>query len=75
MTTDQLESSLSKLKNRENDNSNNKTVMDQTEKIYKCTFKNCDKVYRKLCRLEEHQRIHTGEVYIHYCDHSFFLFF
>jgi hypothetical protein len=29
---------------------------------YKCTFSGCEKAYTKPCRLEEHERSHTGEV-------------
>lgn len=30
--------------------------------LYKCEFEGCGKAYKKLCRLEEHERSHTGEV-------------
>lgn len=32
------------------------------KKQYTCTFEGCNKVYRKPCRLAEHQRSHTGDV-------------
>ena len=31
-------------------------------RIYKCTFKGCDKSYAKPSRLDEHERSHTGHV-------------
>lgn len=31
-------------------------------KVYKCDHPGCRKKYSKPCRLEEHIRVHTGEV-------------
>lgn len=40
---------------------NGSLVLD-TKKKYRCTFDGCEKAYTKPCRLEEHERSHTGEV-------------
>jgi hypothetical protein len=40
----------------------NGTLVKNVKKKYHCTFSGCDKLYSKPCRLEEHERSHTGEV-------------
>lgn len=40
---------------------NGKVVFDEKRR-YRCVFQGCDKSYTKPCRLEEHERTHTGEV-------------
>lgn len=40
---------------------NGKVVLDKKRR-YRCVFEGCDKSYTKPCRLEEHERTHTGEV-------------
>ncbi|KAH8110757.1 hypothetical protein DFH11DRAFT_1859986 [Phellopilus nigrolimitatus] len=39
---------------------NGKLVVDDRRR-YCCTYEGCSKSYRKPCRLEEHERVHTGE--------------
>lgn len=34
---------------------------DDNARPYRCTFDGCNRAYTKPCRLEEHQRTHTGE--------------
>lgn len=41
---------------------NGTLVQDSEKRRYRCTFEGCDKSYRKLSRLEEHERSHLGEV-------------
>jgi len=40
----------------------NGSLVKNAKKKYHCTFSSCDKLYSKPCRLEEHERSHTGEV-------------
>lgn len=40
----------------------NGSLVKNAKKKYHCTFSGCEKVYSKPCRLEEHERSHTGEV-------------
>jgi len=40
----------------------NGSLVKNAKKKYHCTFSGCDKSYSKPCRLEEHERSHTGEV-------------
>lgn len=40
----------------------NGSLVKNTKKKYHCTFPGCKKLYSKPCRLEEHERSHTGEV-------------
>ena len=40
----------------------NGSLVKNTKKKYHCTFPGCEKSYSKPCRLEEHERSHTGEV-------------
>lgn len=41
---------------------NGRVASGGTRKRYRCTFGDCDKAYSKPCRLEEHERSHTGLV-------------
>jgi uncharacterized Zn-finger protein len=34
---------------------------DHTTKLFRCTFKDCNKIFPKECNLKDHVRIHTGE--------------
>ena len=38
------------------------SLVKGAKKQYRCTFSGCEKSYSKPCRLEEHERSHTGEV-------------
>ena len=40
----------------------NGSLVKNAKKKYHCTFSGCEKLYSKPCRLEEHERSHTGEV-------------
>jgi general transcription factor IIIA len=40
----------------------NGSLVKNAKKKFHCTFSGCDKSYSKPCRLEEHERSHTGEV-------------
>ena len=40
----------------------NGSLVKNAKRKYHCTFSSCDKSYSKPCRLEEHERSHTGEV-------------
>jgi hypothetical protein len=40
----------------------NGKLLLNSNRIYKCTFDGCEKSYTKPCRLEEHERSHTGDV-------------
>jgi general transcription factor IIIA len=40
----------------------NGSLVKNTNKKYHCTFIGCEKLYSKPCRLEEHERSHTGKV-------------
>ena len=40
----------------------NGSLVKNAKKKYHCTFSGCEKSYSKPCRLEEHERSHTGEV-------------
>ena len=40
----------------------NGSLVKNAKKKYHCTFSGCNKSYSKPCRLEEHERSHTGEV-------------
>ena len=40
----------------------NGSLVKNGKKKYHCTFSGCKKTYSKPCRLEEHERSHTGEV-------------
>lgn len=40
----------------------NGKLLLNSKRIYKCTFDGCEKSYTKPCRLEEHERSHTGDV-------------
>ena len=40
----------------------NGSLVKNAKKKYHCTFPGCEKSYSKPCRLEEHERSHTGEV-------------
>jgi hypothetical protein len=40
----------------------NGSLVKNAKKRYQCTFSGCGKSYSKPCRLEEHERSHTGEV-------------
>jgi hypothetical protein len=40
----------------------NGSLVKNAKKKYFCTFTGCGKSYSKPCRLEEHERSHTGEV-------------
>jgi len=40
----------------------NGSLVKNAKKKYHCTFPGCEKLYTKPCRLEEHERSHTGEV-------------
>lgn len=40
----------------------NGSLVKSAKRKYHCTFSGCDKSYSKPCRLEEHERTHTGEV-------------
>ena len=40
----------------------NGSLVKNVKKKYHCTFSGCQKMYAKPCRLEEHERSHTGEV-------------
>ena len=40
----------------------NGSLVRNANKKYHCTFSGCGKSYSKPCRLEEHERSHTGEV-------------
>ena len=40
----------------------NGSLVKDAKKMYHCTFSGCDRSYSKPCRLEEHERSHTGEV-------------
>ena len=40
----------------------NGSLVKNAKKKYHCTFSGCGKSYSKPCRLEEHERSHTGEV-------------
>lgn len=40
----------------------NGSLVKNAKKKYHCTFSGCKKSYTKPCRLEEHERSHTGEV-------------
>ena len=40
----------------------NGSLVKNAKKNYHCTFSGCEKLYSKPCRLEEHERSHTGEV-------------
>ena len=40
----------------------NGSLVKNVKKKYHCTFSGCGKTYSKPCRLEEHERLHTGEV-------------
>ena len=35
-----------------------------TKKRHRCTYQGCEKAYSKPSRLEEHERSHTGQVYL-----------
>ncbi|KAF9643120.1 hypothetical protein BDM02DRAFT_3157513 [Thelephora ganbajun] len=39
----------------------NNSLVKNVEKKYHCTSSGCEKSYSKPCRLEEHERSHTGE--------------
>ena len=38
------------------------STLKRREKRYKCSHEGCTKAYTKPCRLEEHERSHTGQV-------------
>jgi len=40
----------------------NGKLLLNSKRIYKCIFDGCEKSYTKPCRLEEHERSHTGDV-------------
>ena len=40
----------------------NGSLVKNAKRKYHCTFSGCEKSYSKPCRLEEHERSHTGEV-------------
>lgn len=40
----------------------NGSFVKNAKKKYHCTLSGCEKSYSKPCRLEEHERSHTGEV-------------
>ena len=45
----------------------NGSLVPNTKKCYRCSYKSCEKAYTKPSRLEEHERSHTGHVSFFHC--------